>query len=643
MKNRERSEPTQSASPGAIDLSQCPAATPEYWGLNEEQTPPYWTRDHAVVVAAPGSGKTRLMVAKIARLAIEVGPEQVVGVTFTRASAEEMRERLVRAIGDLGKKIVVDTFHRACYVQLKRAGVRVDLIKDSRHTIIRIKNRIAPELDDDTVINGIAKLKSMIDPPEPRGGERSTNRRIYSVYLQYEDYLRRGKTMDMQDLILDCVRSYRQNGPVRPMNIKHLLVDEFQDVDRAQYAWVVEHARAGAIITAVGDDDQSIYGFRSSMGHVALNGLSKHINARKFFLSTNYRSDYRIVAAADRLMSLSEARIHKTIQPHSKAPGEVMISMYDSQESEAAAAVDHFLSLRKKAGTKPLHMAILARTNMQLRRPEVYASSRQIHVERVGFENIMDRKHVMQAIAAVTFGVDPESMASLRTAMSASAMSAEAINTIDRLINNHNLQAEPLLDRLYMKQVTEDISKGDATIFRQFREALAQWRECVEQHGGAATQEDNAALAQGLDTLRHLVRPDASTGSKTDFDTKAEDVFIIINILANRMTGPIKSRLFRLCTPPDRAERTDHHRLTLITLHSAKGLEYDAVWVLTCNDGVLPHKNADIEDELRLMYVGMTRAKHDLALSFLDYGHRKPSPFLGAIDTTFATPDKPRR
>jgi hypothetical protein len=268
---------------------------------------------HCLILACPGAGKTRTLAAKSARLLKAAPGARVCAVTFTREAAREIRARILQEAGEGAEgRVVAGTFHALCWRQL--GGSREPVAGEGERSAYaaRAAAAVRAELQPETALAIIEACKAGSPVPFPG---LDTGR----LLAAYQEILLRNGKIDFQDLVARALEGMRR-GTVAPVPATHLLVDEFQDTDESQLAWVFAHARAGAQVTAVGDDDQSIYGWRRALGHEGMERFAAHLGAKRLFLGTNYRSRPEIVEAAARLIERNRGRQAKALRS-ARPPG----------------------------------------------------------------------------------------------------------------------------------------------------------------------------------------------------------------------------------------------------------------------------------------------------------------------------------
>lgn len=605
--------------------------TAQYWGLNEEQSAAFYDDDNTVVIACPGSGKTRLSIAKAVKYILTLGVSSVVMVTFSRAAADQMRKRLADRIGkQLADKVKIGTYHGLCHELLRefykahRRDYKVVKEGPSRRFMLAARDKIASNITDDEVFEGIARLKATYLTDEEVAAR---NDPLSLIFAQYQAMLGQFKGKDFGDLVRETTRLILQ-GHLKPFQCKHLLADEFQDSDKMQWLWLIGHHKASAKIHAVGDDDQSIYGFRNAMGHLAFSGLVGDIGSHEHFLSTNYRCGRDIVLVADMAISENVGRIPKQFKVGSSLPGQVLLSHYVDPTLEAEAVILQFEQLVDSGEIKPItnEFAVMHRTNFGLDYLDMAAVGCKYKVVREGGASFMNRPHVAQAHAALMLGLSPQDRLGWITAIELAGMSNDGFNRfndyVQRLPDNTDMQ-----DALYATEWVDKLGKQDRTLFHEYRSALMDWVYKIEDlaEGNARDEDYDEPVVDACEAFSRL----------TSKQNAKRDIRFLGRTVAHKLHGTLKARLRRVAEkekPKEEGEtEANSPVLRLMTLHSSKGLEFDAAWIVGVNAGTLPKTDCDVEEERRLYYVGLTRAMARIYISYVKSPDVQPSQFLDGL------------
>lgn len=548
--------------------------------LNPYQERAVAATGHCTILACPGSGKTRVLSERAARLLANHPKGRLCAVTFTRDAAEELRSRILASCGqDHARRLAVGTFHSLALAQLKRASRKKPprlLSEGERLAVLRrCWEQHAPELSFDEVVRAVDAAKARLTPPlfsEPS---------LEALFHAYQDLMESEGAMDFSDLLLASVRKMA-NGEMTPLPIRWLLVDEAQDMDEVQMEWILLHGRAGVEITLVGDDDQSLYAFRHALGYSGLREVTFALSATETTLPVNYRCAPNILAHAAKLIAHNKDRAVKKITAHRDDLGEIRVVRAPSRWDE----VDLIAEAIKKSG-EGQEWAILGRTNSLLDAAEAALSDAGLPYIRSGGKSVWEH-----SIGSVFLGLLRTTLDDSWTGV-ANALSFCGIHP--EWVNGHSRRTSGgCATRLDMAiEHTQEDNSTRKTLIR-LRMGLAGWvnqaakgRPSLVVHGVAGFLADYCKPNQ----LNHLRRLEASIA---------------------KMPGSLAQRLSILGRSNANRQK---HAVQIMTLHASKGLEFDNVWIMGCEDGNLPHTDSTEEDERRLLYVGMTRARHRLILS----------------------------
>lgn len=557
-------------------------------------------RGHCITAAPPGSGKTRVMVAKAQAILAEDPVNRVTMVTFTKAAANEMRERVGPA---KGRRLLIGTFDSLCLKMAKEMGLNPHLASSLEMWIYAeqaaTRFGLAPA-DTAVAREAIIRLSSMTDLDKAPEDERE-------MYAIYEEVLRAHGRTDFGILARDVVRGLRRGG-LSTLDTSHLIVDEFQDSDDNQVNWVIAHARAGVLIDAVGDDDQSIYGFRGALGARAMKRLQQETGATMLQLDTCYRCRDEIIAASKHLISANSERIHKPFQGASGSGGLVHV------DTVAGTAENQLVLDQIKAGDHPRPLAVLARSNDALRKLEIDLRENGIPFDRVGGQGGFWDRPGPQAMLALIEGLLRGRCTStvtvlLRVIGVARSVREEVVavagrHPIAKLATHTYTQKQSGNVAQLLQNCAHQIWSAPEVTLSEMAEAVAGERNALYAHpkskNGSAQSEEVLQIAAKETELAA-----AWLGKQ-------------IRKRGRNGMGAVVQRVRMLAkAPPD--QKAD---VVLSTLHGAKGLEWPSVWIIRLDKGQMPAEPAreqpgelDLQGERRLLYVGMTRAQQCLYLT----------------------------
>jgi DNA helicase-2/ATP-dependent DNA helicase PcrA len=611
-----------------------------------------------LVFAGAGSGKTRVLTAKIAFLIREKGipPHQIFAATFTNKAAREMQHRVEALTGLPLKGLWIGTFHSLCARLLRRESARLGFspsfsIFDADDQLSLVKKTVKElQLDErtmppKTLLSAISRYKNSCIPAESVAGKQGSyfETELARVYAAYQESLTRQQAMDFDDLLARSVYLLRADEDARAKYqslFSHVLVDEYQDTNLAQFYLVKLLCGTGNRVFVVGDDDQSIYAWRGAQVENILSFEKAFPGTKVFKLEQNYRSTEAILNFANAAIAPNTVRAAKTLWTAKKGSGGVVVTRYrdDRAESESVCdAVNAALSRGVKAGD----IAVLFRTNAQSRLLEDSMRKRRLPYVLVGGMSFYERREIKDCLAYLRLCVNPKDDLSC-----------------ERILN---VPPRGLGDKARELLVGRARETG-----RSLCEVLCG-DEPSAAYGGSRAQKGIAELKALFELLFAFVMENASphelctemlsaTGYLTVFEGedseeaegKIENVNELLNALAiwteenpGRGLGDFLQEI-SLASDVDRWNRKDE-AVNLMTLHSAKGLEFRCVFIVGCEDGILPSRQnfddeAKIEEERRLLYVGITRAMETLDCSYADQRFRfgnllamMPSRFLSAI------------
>ncbi len=619
-------------------------------GLNPEQREAVsHAKGPLLVLAGAGSGKTRVVTRRLARL-IEDGadPRSVVAVTFTNKAAEEMRERVRALLGVSRLASFVGTFHSWGLRFLRRAGgadgrTAAFSIADSGDQAALVREAMAElsiseqMLTPGAALSRISEAKSALVSPAraASAADGFAAEKIASIYSVYEKKLRAGNAFDFDDLIGVSVRLLESSEPTRTAeqrSIAHLLIDEYQDTNGAQDALVKLIGAAAESLVAVGDEDQSIYRWRGARVEHILRFEEDFPGATVVSLTRNYRSTSRILKAAGAVVSANRRRRPKVLVGESGEGEPVEVRSFRDDRSEA----DWIVS-RLEDRVHPLsESAILFRVNAQSRSFEDELVRRRIPYVVIGGMKFYERAEVKDSIAYYRLALDFRDDLAFRRVVNRPARGiGEA--TLERVAKT---AAEKGVSLFEGSEVAEGVTE-------RARIALARFRETVRELGSRSAELSAAALLE-------LVLEKSGYGDLYARSEEPEDVARRENLkelvsaareyeLREGESASARGFLDALALASDADGPRPEGAVSLLTLHSAKGLEFSQVFVAGLEEGFLPHSQStaseeEIEEERRLLYVGMTRARRRLTLTLarhrLLYGEarpRYPSPFLDEL------------
>lgn len=623
-------------------------------GLNPSQTAAATLIDGPLLVlAGPGSGKTRVITHRIAYM-IEQGiaPSSIVALTFTNKAAAEMRSRLEKIVGS--SDVWLGTFHGFCVRLLRRYARLVGLTEnfsiydtdDAQKALAAALTEAKFELTHipiSRLANRISYFKNRLVTPDILQAEAlsSEEHQVSQVYPHYQQVLLQNSAVDFDDILMHVatlLRSYPELRQQLDERFRYIMVDEYQDTNLAQYVIVRHLSVDHPNLAATGDPDQSIYGWRGADLKNVTHLERDFPNLRVLRLEENYRSTPEILSAADCLIQHNEFRKKKVLIPLRPTGNNVRLSIYATARKEAEDIGDQIAAAVNSGEREFRDFGVLYRTNANSRLLEQALARRQIPFQLIGGFRFYARKEVKDLVAYLLLLNNPddnvafqravntpprgigkqtvERIASLAQTNQSSLLEAARQAVLDKSLSNRALVAVASFLKIY-DQLTS-IVHGPLLDLLQSAIELTHYREYLIKLGGG-TEADSDVLTN-LDELLAEAR---------ELDLEADDEF------------PPLERFLEVSALQADTDRLNlnSNLVTLMTLHAAKGLEFPCVYVIAVEENILPHIRSkddplSLEEERRLLFVGITRAKDQLQLSyaksrgFSGQGSGVPSSFL---------------
>ena len=584
----------------------------------------------ALVLAGAGSGKTRVIVERIVNLieAHNVEAYRILALTFTNRAANEMRERVRARLGTGELSAWLGTFHSfGLYILRREMEV---LGRPSRFTIVddgdqlSLMKRLVKELPAGLVkvsprdaLSWISSLKQELEAPDfDAAAEDQEELTFRSLWTRYHDVLLQSSAVDFDDLLVLPARlflDYPEVAEKYRRRFTHLLVDEYQDTNRAQYVIAKELSGEGGNIFVVGDEDQSIYSWRGADIRNILDFEKDFPGAEVFRLEQNYRSTESILSAANAVVENNTERLGKTLWTANKGGEKVGFYLAEDGDDEARYIVD---SIGKK-GYPLREVALLYRTNGQARSIEEAFMRKGIHYTVVGGVRFYSRKEVKDLLCYLRLLVNPSDDEALRRIINVPARGIGGV-TLAKLADQAHATQKPLLDAL--REAEDDPGYGPKlrNTIREFVEWIDELTFDLDSMTVEAVVEK---VMEATDYREYVEKSD-----EKDFRTRLELVDEFVSACANfdkrsdeeSGLGEFLQEL-SLMSDTDSLE-VETPAVTLMTCHSAKGLEFDHVFLVGFEEGLLPHfisldEDMGVEEERRLAYVAMTRARKTLMLT----------------------------
>ena len=634
-------------------------------GLNEaQQQAVLCTEGPLLIVAGPGSGKTRVITHRIAYLVEECGvnPWQILAVTFTNKAAREMRNRLDRLLLSRSEAVTMGTFHAVCSRILRRHGERIGLnpnftIYDQDDQIDAIKSSMqladvdVKRFPPRAMLSRISAAKSALQESSQMRESAYAAEDEYGahwietcsrVYHYYEEALSRQNALDFDDLLMRTASLLKNVPEVRAQyhdRYRYLLIDEFQDTNIAQYQLARLLTGPHRNLCVVGDPDQSIYSWRNADIRNILSFQSDYPDAAVISLGENYRSTKNILQAASGVIAANTERIERPLFTGNPAGRPITLHEAYSADDEAAWAVDEVTRLTKSGEVRAGDCAVMYRINAQSRAFEDQCMRQGMPYRLVGGVRFYHRKEIKDAVSYLRVIYNPDDEVSLRRVINnpPRGIGAKTVQLLTRFSTDRGITIlaamQQIADARTEQQpcpvsVTARAAKSIADLAITFQRLTDASRELA-----VADLLDRALDMSGL--ARHI---QADENSEDRWDNVQELRALAEEYGPSPQADGLGAFLERvsLVSDVDSYEQTDD-ALTLITLHQAKGLEFPVVMIAGMEEGLLPHSRSldtirEIEEERRLCYVGMTRAMQRL---YLLRAFSRPFPSSGGIPSRF--------
>lgn len=603
--------------------------------LNERQKEAVLaTEGPVLVLAGAGSGKTTVLVNRIAYMISEkhIRPWNILAITFTNKAAREMKDRIERLLGDTAKDMWIGTFHSVC-VRILRSCI--DLLGYSRDFVIydtadtkTVMKECLRELDIDEKSFPVRNVLSIISNAKNDLMDAATFENVYKsdyrmsiiakIYYRYQTKLRKNNAVDFDDIILNTVKILSENPDVLSKyqdKFRYILVDEYQDTNNSQYLLINLLAQANRNLCVVGDDDQSIYKFRgANIGNI-LNFEDDYSDVQKITLDQNYRSTQNILDAANSVISNNKGRMGKSLWTSNGNGNKVYVYTGTNEYDEARYIARQIKKHFDEQGSFS-DCAILYRTNAQSRVIEEMLMRESVPYKVLSGLRFYDRKEIKDIIAYLRVVYNPNDDVSL----------ARIINEPKRKIGNATLEKARNIARKKETSLYDVISHADD--YPEFKTAikkLLSFSEIIQsliKLKDTVTIEDlTGRILNDTGYMPALVMED-TTESKTRIENLGEFISVITEFEKNEETGNTLGEFLENISLVSDIDGYDENEdsAVLMTIHSAKGLEFPIVFLSGLEEGLFPgmrsmESDDDIEEERRLCYVAITRAKEQLYIT----------------------------
>ncbi len=606
--------------------------------LNQEQREAIaHTEGPLLILAGAGSGKTRVITYRFACLAKKFAAPQILTVTFTNKAANEMKERICALLGKDLRQCWIGTFHSQCVRILRKEigqlgwGTDFSIYDDADQlSLIRhiLKELNLYEALYRGVLSKISHLKSCLIKPEEflsRSDGFGFEERLAKVYMRYQDELKKSNSLDFDDLIMLVIRLFEEHPAVlkKYQNLfDHVLVDEFQDTNVAQYRLLKLLAGSHKNICAVGDDDQSIYRFRGADINNIMDFHKDFPDARVIKLERSYRCTQNILDVSGSVISKNHKRHAKTLWTDKGAGEAVCFYWLDSEEDEARHIARLIREFYLKNNYDYGDFACLYRVNTQSRAIEDHLQSEGIPYKVLGGLGFYQRKEIKDITAYMKLVLNRDDNVSLRRIINCPqrGIGASTLSRVEQHSKKKTLSLYASIKGLLRTN----------TLASTMKEKLEGFVNIIEKISGNEHKDAAELIKDILENVAYLEGLD---------EERVENINEFISSASGK---DAKEFTDRLCLASNTDDASERGHVSLLTLHSAKGLEFPVVFIAGLEEGLLPYLKAETPEEMaeerRLLYVGMTRAKDVLVLTgaksrrvFEKVKEQKPSRFLQDI------------
>lgn len=617
------------------------------------------TEGPLLILAGAGSGKTTVLVNRVEHIISShlATPWQVLAITFTNKAAGELRERLVSAIGDEANDIWAYTFHSCCSRILRRFGEKIGYTNhftiydtdDSRRVMKQCQKQLGIEdklINHKSILAEISRAKdSLISPEEYKQTAQNDFRKskIAECYELYQAQLKKSDAMDFDDIIFNTVKLLEENEDVRNLyqtQFKYVMVDEYQDTNHAQYVLTSLLADKYKNICVVGDDDQSIYRFRGATIENILSFENHYKGAKVIRLEENYRSTQNILDGANAVISHNKNRKGKTLFTRSGSGDKIVYKTVMSESEESQYIIDEIVK-NVNNGMKYSDHAILYRMNAQSRNLEVMLTKSGISHRIIGGHRFFDRKEIKDIVSYLAVINNPSDNVRLQRIINVPkrAIGDTMFANVLEIGAGLGMSAFEVCERADEFQKTS----RSASKLMSFTKMIRDFQECIENGMGL-----NDLLQEVLDVTKYL---DYLQEEPETYEDRVNNIKELSSMFIKYEEESEDANLSEfledvaLISDID-SYNEDEDAVVLMTLHSAKGLEFPVVFIPGMEEGIFPGNQSmfseeDLEEERRLAYVGITRAKKKLYLissqQRMLYGQTSrnmPSRFLREIPSS---------
>lgn len=622
--------------------------------LNKEQQEAVkYTEGPLLIMAGAGSGKTRVLTHRIAYLMDEkaVSPNNILAITFTNKAAREMKDRVKKLVGPESEYMWVSTFHSMCVRILRRDIERIGYnrnftIIDSSDQLTVMKQvlkqlNIDPkQYDPRAMIGQVSHAKNELITPEVLTDQANNffERQVASIYVAYQKMLRKNHALDFDDLIMETIHLFKRVPEVLnyyQRRFQYIHVDEYQDTNHAQYYLVKQLASRYQNLCVVGDSDQSIYRWRGANIENILSFEKDYPAARTIFLEQNYRSTKSILEAANHVINHNKGRKPKKLWTENEDGSKITYFQGATEREEALYVTEKVQDLLENGSYTANDVAVLYRTNAQSRSIEDMLMKANISYQMIGGLKFYDRKEIKDIIAYLRLITNPDDDISFERIVNVPkrGIGATSIERLRDYALKHDLSFFQAIKEIEMTGVPKRAAQALIRFQDQMENLIKQQEfltatDMVEMVLEQTEYEQILKAEKTIEAESRLENIAEFMTVTKDFEKTNEDDRSLVAFLTDlALIADIDSM--------DEAAIDAEEKITLMTLHSAKGLEFPVVFLIGMEENIFPHSRSladedEMEEERRLAYVGITRAEKELFLTHASmrtlYGRTNMNP-----------------
>ena len=612
------------------------------------------TEGPVLILAGAGSGKTRVLTTRIGHLIEDKGvqPANILAITFTNKAANEMRERVEETLESDASDMWISTFHSCCVRILRKDINRIGynrsfVIYDSADQVTLVKDCLKElNLNDKVfepkmIISTISGAKDKLyDPKQFKAMHMNDNRmsKIADVYALYQDRLKRNSALDFDDLIFKTVELLKSDKEVLDYyrnRFKYIMVDEYQDTSKAQYELIKILAKEHQNICVVGDDDQSIYGWRGADIRNILEFEKDYDDVHVVKLEQNYRSTQIILDAANTVISNNIERKRKRLWSEKKDGELIKIQVAQDEIEESDFVADMIAKISREQNRSYKDFAVLYRANAQSRSVEDALNRSQIPYNIYGGTKFYERKEIKDLIAYLRVIQNPQDDISIKRIINVPRRGI-GLRTIEKIEDRASLKQESIYSVLIDIETNSEISTKARNSISEFVDnVIGTLRTMREVYPVSKLIEKVIESIDYYGCIDELYKGDKEEAEERKDNVK-EFISVAMEFEQNSEEKDLETFLTGVALTSESSEEEEIDKVSLMTIHTSKGLEFPVVFIVGMEDGLFPIARAvrsmsdsEIEEERRLCYVGITRAKEILYLTLTQkrtlYGKTNPS------------------